>query len=522
MNSAAASQRRSLVLSALFLFLIVLISGGMSVYVVSDPALSQVSRMARIAYVVDRNYMEDIDWNQATRNALNAMFAKLDRFSGYIEPRSWKRVTEEFHGSYTGLGITVMPHDDGLLIMSVRENGPAAEKGMYSGDIILAADSVPLAGREIADATEHLRGPEGTDVNLRVFRPVDRDTLDFTITRRQIDLEHIPFAGYTPDSVVYIRLLDFDAGASRDLEAALDSLLHKDSVQPRGVILDLRGNPGGLLNEGYGVANLFLDEGQLIVGTDGRSRWDEHEYRSSGRDKTGGLPLAVLVDEGSASAAEIVAGSLQQLRRASLVGDTTFGKGLVQGFTTLADGGAVRLTISRYYLDGRLYLNRFDSVLVDTGRGLIPDYPVTFPDQDPFPRDLERSLLLLRFAGAYQDEIVASGDFALDRSWVTRFKAYADSAGFVYESLSTTKLKNMNRMAGLEHSNAVQRVIGQLLALSHAEDARQIEHYGDYVVMRLKELAFERQAGSYAAYAKAIVPARPDIQYAAHLLREPR
>ena len=515
-------QRRSLLLSALFLFLIVLISGGMSVYVVSDPALRQVSKMARVAYVVDHNYMEEVDWNKASRDALDAMFGKLDRFSNYIDPRNWKRVTEEFHGSYTGLGITVMPHDDGLLVMSVRENGPAAEKGMYNGDIILAADSVSLAGREIEDATEHLRGPEGTDVNLQVFRPVDGDTLNFTVTRRKIDLEHIPFAGYTPDTVIYIRLLDFDAGASRDMEAALDSLLHKDDLHPRGVILDLRGNPGGLLNEGYGVANLFLEEGQLIVGTDGRSRWDDYEYRSSGHDKTDGLPLAVLVDEGSASAAEIVAGSLQQLHRASLVGDTTFGKGLVQGFTTLANGGAARLTISRYYLNGRLYLNRFDSVLVDTGRGLVPDYPLTFADQDPFPRDLEHSLLLNRFAIAHQDQIVASGDFALDRSWIDRFKAYADSEAFVYESVSTTKLERLNDLAALEHSGAVQRVVGQLLAISRAEDARQIEHYGDYIAMRLKQLAFERQAGSYTAYAKAIVPARPDIQFAAHLLREPR
>jgi len=522
MNTEAVQQRRSLVLAGLFLFLIVLVSGGTSIYVVSDPSLHQVNKLAQVAYFVDRYYQAEIDWSEATQAALDAMFSRLDRYSGYIEPRRWQRVNEEFSGSYTGLGVSVMPHDDGLLIMSVRENGPAAEKGIFSGDIIIEADSVPLAGRDIVDATELLRGEEGTEVALRVFRPVDEDTLTFRVTRRKIDLEHIPFAGYTPDSVIYIRLLDFDAGASRDLKAALDSLLQKDSLRPGGVILDLRGNPGGLLSEGYGVANLFLEEGQLIVGTDGRSRWDEYEYKSSGHDLTGGLPLAVLVDGGSASAAEIVAGSLQQLRRATLVGDTTFGKGLVQGFTSLATGGAVRLTISRYYLEGRMYLNRFDSILADTGSGLIPDHLVTLPEQDAFPRALERSLLLNRFANQHQDEIVGSGEFALDPGWITRFADYARAESFTYKSGVTTRLERLLEVSALEHSDVIRRAVDELLALSRDDDERQIEQYADYISMRLRQLAFERHSGSYAAYARAIVPARSDIQLAGHLLREMR
>jgi carboxyl-terminal processing protease len=520
MTTSSPNPRPSVLQAAILMVLIVLLAGGMAIYVVSDPGFHDASKLAQVANIVDQYYPEPVDWKKATRSALGAMFAKLDRFSSYLEPRRWRRFNEEFSGSYTGLGISVTPHDGGLLIMSVREGGPAAESGIFSGDVLIAADSVALGGLDPEDATDLLRGEAGSDVALRIYRPVDGDTLSFKVTRRKIDLEHIPFAGYTPDTVLYIRLLDFEAGASHDVKAALDSLLHEDSLEPHGVILDLRGNPGGLLSEGFGVANLFLDAGQLVVGTEGRSRWEESKYESSGHDLTGGLPMAVLVDRGSASAAEIVAGSLHQLHRAVLVGDTTFGKGLVQGFTSLANGGAVRLTIARYYLAGGLFLNRFDSVLVDTGRGLVPDYQVDFIEREPFPMELERSLLLNRFANQHQDEIVASGHFALDDRWVERFRDYAHSQDFVFESATTEKLKSMADLASLDHALPVKLAVDRLLTASRAADAQQFGHYGDYIKMRLKQLAFERKDGDYVAYARAVVPERPDIRLAARLLRE--
>jgi carboxyl-terminal processing protease len=322
--------------------------------------------------------------------------------------------------------------------------------------------------------------------------------------------------------MLYIRVLDFESGASRDINDALDTLIVNGKHNPRGVILDLRGNPGGLLTEAYRTASLFLNKGEFIVGTDGRSRWNEERHYATGPDLTNGLPMAILVDNGSASASEIVAGSLHQLGRALLVGDTTFGKGLVQGITQLSDGSALRLTISRYYLEGGLYLNRFDSTLSDTGSGLAPDYPVQFVERDEFPLRIETSLLLQKFANLHQDEIIAASQhLALPKAWVDRFRSFSRDSGFIYTSSQTQSAQLLVELAVVEQSSkAVFNAALEILHKSQQDDMAQFERYADYIRTRLKQLAWERKFGTYREYADVIVRERPDIRYAAHLLTE--
>ncbi|MBU0984886.1 MAG: PDZ domain-containing protein [candidate division Zixibacteria bacterium] len=510
--------------AATFMLLIVLCAGCMGVYVFSDPDLHRAIELSRITYQVNHLYAGDLDWTQMTNLGIDAMFERLDRYSAYVEPRQFDRLDEEMTGSYSGIGVSVIENHNGLLIMSVRENGPAASVGLMTGDLITGADSVSFKGLAIEEATQFLRGPEDSRVVLGVFRAATDDSLRVEVTRRKIDFLHIPFAGFTPDSLIYIRLLDFDAGASDDVEAALDSLMQHPSIPPRGVILDMRGNPGGLFVEAYRTANLFLDEGKFIVGTRGRSRWSNERHESSGKDHTGGLPMAVIVDRGSASSTEIVSGALRQLGRAILVGDTTFGKGLVQGFTRFTDGSGIRLTISRYYLEGNLFLNSFDSTLNDTGTGLVPDYFVRAPESRGFPLALESSLLLNSFAGQHQDEIVAASEqFALDDSWVARYADYARSQGFQYRSTVTDIADVVYELASLDVDlPEARRVAERILRTARDDDDRQMQEYGWYIKSRLKELAYERKYGSYRAYAEVIVKDHPIINRAAELLREQR
>ena len=282
---------------------------------------------------------------------------------------------------------------------------------------------------------------------------------------------------------------------------------------------------GGLLSEAYRTAGMFLRSGQFIVGTDGRSRWNEEKYYSKGHDLTGGVPMAVLVDGGSASASEIVAGSLQQLGRAVLVGDTTFGKGLVQGLTRFPNGDGVRLTISRYYLANGVYLNEFDSTLNDIGTGLIPDYRIDFRERHPFPRALENSLLLQQFANAHQDEIIEqSMTFNLSDSWVRQFADYASGNGFLYQSAATEEAKLLVDLAVLDQKPpAIVAAAEDVLRRSEKNDMNQFDNYAGYVKTRLKQIAFERKFGIYRTYADVIVRERPDILYTVDLLRkEPR
>jgi C-terminal peptidase prc len=452
--------------------------------------------------------------------AMNAMFEKLDPYSSYVTPSTFRQIREELSGSYGGIGVSIIKRGDGLLVMSVRENGPALEAGILAGDLIIMADSVSLGELSGNEASNRLRGPDGSEVNATVYRSVDEDTLEVTMTRRRIPLQHVPFAGLTNDSMLYMHIVDFGAGTSDDVRAALDSLLAPSRPQPNGIILDMRGNPGGLLSEAYKTADLFLEPGKLIVGTDARSIWKTEEHFSKIENFSGDLPIAILVDNGTASAAEIVSGSLRQLGRATLIGDTTYGKGLVQGFTRFPDGSGLRLTISRYFLEGGIYLNEFDSTLHDTGHGLPPDHYFKFVNRNSFPRRLENSLLLHEFAIAHQDEIIESaGSMKLSNDWLNKFEAYCKRQGFVYRSRISQAAKLVENFARYERVRAQTMKLTQRITRDASRLDRKIfTRYADYIKMRLKQLAIERKFGTYQSYADVIIQERSDIRMAAEVI----
>ncbi|UCD64868.1 MAG: PDZ domain-containing protein [Candidatus Zixiibacteriota bacterium] len=521
MNPSARLDRKSLLYSMFFLVLLVMISGGMAVYVMSDRSLQDALVMTAAAFRIDKLYRNDVDWKELVLAGRRAMFDRLDRYSTYYRQEQFQSLDEELEGSYSGIGVSVIFHEEGLMIMSVREDGPAAEVGLLSGDIIIAVDSVSLAGLVADESVGILRGEEGTAVRVEVWRSVTEELFEVVITRRRIPFMHIPFAGYASDSVIYIRMLDFDAGATADLEKAVDSLLRGETTRPKGLILDLRGNPGGLFAEGYRTADLFLDDGVFMVGTEGRSRWNNRKYYSTGRDITAGLPLAIIVDRGTASSAEIVSGALQASGRAFLVGDTTFGKGLVQGFVRFPDGDGLKLTISRYYFDGPVYLNDFDSMLHDVGHGLVPDYYIDVTAMNPVRRELENSLLLREFANKHQEAIVSAKESAAEDGLVESFTTYARDHGFSFTSPRTVLVDEMRLAAVVESSStATTRLIEDVLRLSQAEDSMALVGERQYVIDRLRQIAFERKFGTYQSYRQVLLRSRPEITLASRILLE--
>ncbi len=521
MNNSPVLDRKSFLLSMILIVLIVVIAGGIAIYVVSDPAITQALSISVAAIRIQEVYHNDVDWKALVTKGREAMLDKLDRYSDYVPVRQFENLDEEFSGSYGGIGVSVIYQQNGLLIMSVREDGPAAEVGLLPGDIVIAADSVSLSGMSNDRAVGVLRGEEGTSVRVRIYRPVGEETFEVEITRRRIPFLHIPFAGYTTDSVLYIRILDFEAGTTKDIAEALDSLLD-NNAHPRGLILDLRGNPGGLFAEAYETADLFLDKGVFMVGTDGRSRWKDRQYYSQSDDITGGLPMAVIVDRGSASSAEIVSGALQASGRAFLVGDTTFGKGLVQGFVRFPDGDGLKLTISRYYFEGPVYLNDLDSVLNDIGHGLVPDYHFDVRRMNSFRRGLENSLLLSRFGNQYQDEIVDAFQIdTLSDFWVRRFRDFAMDNGFAYSSPRTEYAHELMVSAIDEKSSrATEQFIAGLVDKSHAQDNNEFDRNKDYIKSRISQVAYERKYGIYRTYKEVLLKSRPEIQFASQLLAE--
>lgn len=515
-------DRRSWLITACCFVVLILLAGGMSMYIATDPGLENAMMLTSVAYKIEKYYPDDVDWTRLTDAARQAMFARLDRYSQFYYRNNFDQLDEEQSGNYTGIGITVIPHDEGLYIMSVREDGPADKAGLLNGDIIIEVDSTKLNTVSITEAITLLRGEENSTVNLIVTRTAPVDTITVVVTRKKITFQHIPFAGYTADSSLYIRLLDFDAGAADDLTSALDSLLLKPDAAPTGIMLDLRGNPGGLFTEAYDIANLFLDEGQLIVGTDGRSAWESEQFYSTGTDVTGGIPLAILVDNGSASASEIVAGSLRQAGRAFLVGDTTFGKGLVQGFVRFPGGDGLKLTTSRYYFEGDLYLNELDSTLHDEGTGLVPDYLYELQDQDQFTRELENSMLLRDFATRFEDTIIAAYQSGpLDSVWINRFARFANEKDALPGSERTNSISYFKDIAQYDKQNTtVIRLADSLLKLSRQLDINRIYSHQNYILRRLTQIAYERKFGQYREYREVLLPLRGDIKFAESLLKE--
>lgn len=500
-------------------FVLIFSVGGFSLYVFSDDSLSYSGDLVSSLRLISMlNHGESP--TQMVREAREAVFDKLDRYSGYIEPRELDRVTEEFSGSYGGIGITIVGHEYGLMVMSVREDGPASRAGVRTGDIIIRVDSTDLRDIGSYRATFLLRGEEGTGVDITMVRNNLSDTLDFHLTREKLRLIHIPYAGLTARNTLYIRILDFESGLTSELLDILDTLYlnRKDSV--KALILDLRGNPGGLLGEAIACSNLFLKKGMLIVGVKGRSRWRVEEYRATAKDITGGLPMAILVDRGSASASEILAGALKYAGRAILVGDTTFGKGLVQEYHGLGDGSGVRLTTARYYFEGKKFINDPADPKMDSGAGIPPDYYYHSNATDKFLTWLELSLLMRDFALKHKDDIIKYSPFTTTApSWVDKFTVYAGENGFAYQSDLTTEAEFIrDEIVFKKYSDDAFRAIDNIYKISQEEDSRQFQAYSDYIRQRLYQIALEIEYGSARAYRDAIIPYRRDIILAEKIL----
>jgi len=210
MTPSAVVDRNDLLVAMLLIVVMIFLTGAMGLYVLSDPGLRSVMQLVRAGELIETDYGEPFDGDQLYNSGLSGMFSILDPFSGFVRARDFDRMAEEMSGAYGGIGVTVVRHEGGLLIMSVRENGPAGKVGLLSGDIIIAADSVPFIGLTVSQASDHLRGPAGSTVLVRIFRPATGDTTEVSLSREDIPLVHVPYAGYTSDDVIYIRLLDFE------------------------------------------------------------------------------------------------------------------------------------------------------------------------------------------------------------------------------------------------------------------------------------------------------------------------
>jgi len=331
---------------------------------------------------VERDYVDEVPSDRLVSSSIREMLRTLDPHSNFFEQKDYQTMQERQKGQYYGLGITVQSVDGNITVVAPFEGTPAHRLGIRAGDVISRIESEDARGMSIDDAVKRLRGPKGTPVRITIVRQGYEAPLEFTVIRDAIPLHSVPYYFMADKKVGYVRLTDFNEttacrpgegeGCERELEHALRELKRAGAT---AYILDIRDNPGGLLDQAFAVSNLFLKKGQLVVFTRGRTRRDESNYITEEESPWSQVPLVVLTSRHSASASEIVAGALQDHDRALIVGETTFGKGLVQTIMPLRNvrGYALALTTARYY--------------TPSGRSIQRDYAKTALEEYYSPRD---------------------------------------------------------------------------------------------------------------------------------------
>ncbi len=319
-------------------------------------------------------YVTKPDEKKLIEAAINGMLSSLDPHSSYLTPDAAKDMRVQTKGEFGGLGIEVTMEDDLVKVIAPIEDTPASKAGVLAGDVISKIDGSDVRGLTLADAVEKMRGPVNTPIKLTIIRKGADKPIDITIVRDIIKLKAVKYR--VDNDVGYIRILSFTEQASSDLKSAIEAIQKQvPNDKLKGYVLDLRLNPGGLLDQAVNVADTFLDRGE-IVSTRGRDPQDVSRYDARPGDLTGGKPMIVLVDGGSASASEIVAGALQDQRRATILGTRSFGKGSVQTIIPLAENGSLRLTTALYYTPSGTSIQ---------GKGITPDIRV----EEPLPDDLK-------------------------------------------------------------------------------------------------------------------------------------
>lgn len=318
---------------------------------------------------------EGLTYEQLVNGALKGMLNTLDPHSEFMQPRKYNELKKDTEGEYGGVGIVVNVQRGKVTIVAPMEDSPGFEAGLKVGDQLMKVEGQSVEG-DLDETVQLLRGKAGTDVTVTLYRASTDETKDLTMGRRVIKVSTVTdINGRTEypvsdDGIGYVRLLQFGDHTAEDLEKALKKLEKNDMSS---LVLDLRDNPGGLLDQAVYVAEKFLPKGQMIVSTEGRDAVRKEEYWAKGRGKIRDLPMVVLVNGGSASAAEIVSGCLQDLKRAVVIGEQTFGKGSVQSILPLGNGSALRLTTARYYTPSHKVIHE---------NGIKPDIIVGMSDDE--------------------------------------------------------------------------------------------------------------------------------------------
>ncbi len=432
---------------------------------------------------LNQNYVDDVDPGKTIKVAIDAMLSSLDPYTNYYPESDIEDVKMQLLGEYGGVGSLIMQRGDSILISEPYQGLPADEAGLKAGDLILEVNGESTRGKTTADVSSAMRGQAGTKVTLKLERA--GKVFDKTLTRREIKLPNVPYYGYVQGDYGYIKLDEFTADAAKNVKEAFIKL-KKDKPAMKGLILDLRGNGGGLMNEAVDIVNIWVPQGTLVVETKGKVASKNMKSYTRQQPLDTKIPLAVLIDNTSASASEIVSGSLQDLDRAMVLGQRSFGKGLVQNILPMPYNSQMKVTVSKYYIPSGRCIQAIDyshrdeqgratrvpdslktafktkaGRTVYDGFGIEPDIEVEPDYMSNIAIALVQKMLIFDYATDYyrsHKEIAPAAEFEVSDELYSDFCRFLAERRLSYDTYTEHAIKELRKIADREkYSDAIEQ-----------------------------------------------------------------
>jgi carboxyl-terminal processing protease len=489
------------------------------------------------------NYVDPVDPERFMHAGIDGMLKTLDPYTVYLGEKESDEMDLVTTGKYAGVGITIGLRDGYITVINPMEGFSAAKQGIQSGDRILEIDGKVLKSHSTDDVRELVRGVPGTSLKMKIEREGEPKPLEFVLIREEIPVRNVTFAGFVSDGIAYIRLERFSRTAGDDVRSSIKDLRSKGTI--KGVVLDMRDNPGGLLDIAVDVVSKFLPESTLVVSTKGRRSDSERKYYSTETPMLGDVPLAVLVDRGSASASEIVAGAIQDVDRGVIIGTRSFGKGLVQTITRITENSSLKITSGRYYTPSGRSIQEIDyfhrtkdgvftvkpdsarkqfrtahNRIVLDGEGIVPDSTVPDDPSNKLLDELTRKAMLFKFANRLATEKRSFPDnFEVTDELVREFDAFLKEKDFQHEEEAEVQLKALRETGGkARYGKSFSDEVDRLEKIISLEKGRAFERYDKEIRKALKLEITERLRGEKAAIQASFKDDR-QLQVAATLLK---
>ena len=539
--------------SAVAVSVIVLLFVGMTfAQSTGDSIYSLVKLSSDIAFKVNARYVDDLDIKELIYAGISGMIETLDPFSEFLEKKDFEHLMEVTSGKYSGLGMTIFLKDGWVTVVAPMEGTPAYRMGLRAGDKIVKIDDQSAEGMSTAEASKLMRGEAGTTVNLAIEREGLDEPLEYTIERAIITLKMVPYSGIIEDNdkkYGYIRLARFGEEADKELIEAINKV---SAENIDGLIFDLRSNGGGLLNQAVKVSNHFLPKGSEVVYTKGRNSDQNRNHYAMLDPEIPEIPMVVLVNEMSASASEIVAGAIQDSDRGVIIGNTTFGKGLVQQIYQLNEGSALKLTTAKWYVPSGRCIQKdsrstreametahSDTAVVDSselemfytkggrivygGGGISPDIVVEREKFTPLKINLERLSTFFDYSIKYTTEHPdLEENFEVTDAMITGFKDYLKEMEFEYKTSLESELDKLEEIAKEdENFDLLETGFTDMRAKIASQKQNEIDDNIDFVKRGIKRDILTRLHGESAVYEQITLKTDPYVLKAVEILSTP-